>query len=274
MLLLGERLSAEEAREAGIVNKVVPAEEFDAAVADWAAQARRQVAGADEARQGRDVPPDGHAASTTRSTTCAHSCRSPSPPRTSRRACGRSSRSGSPSGKAGDAGRRWWPCAAGPPTARRARVRGVEALAPLVAARLGRERAADRQPAATRSRAATRTTCATRAAACSRPAARWTTRSRAATCRCCWRASARSALTTLPTALRHRPEAKVLWLDAHGDFNTPDTTPSGYLGGMALAGACGQWDAGLGGHDLAGPGGARRRARPRPGRAELLERAR
>jgi 3-hydroxypropionyl-coenzyme A dehydratase len=36
MMLLGERLSAEEAREAGIVNKVVPAEEFDAAVADWA----------------------------------------------------------------------------------------------------------------------------------------------------------------------------------------------------------------------------------------------
>jgi enoyl-CoA hydratase len=38
MLLLGERLSAEEAREAGIVNKVVPAEGFDAAVADWAAK--------------------------------------------------------------------------------------------------------------------------------------------------------------------------------------------------------------------------------------------
>ncbi len=36
MLLLGERLTAEEAREAGIVNKVVPAEDFDAAVADWA----------------------------------------------------------------------------------------------------------------------------------------------------------------------------------------------------------------------------------------------
>jgi enoyl-CoA hydratase len=36
MLLLGERLTAEEANEAGIVNKVVPAEEFDAAVADWA----------------------------------------------------------------------------------------------------------------------------------------------------------------------------------------------------------------------------------------------
>ncbi len=36
MLLLGERLTAEEAREAGIVNKVVPAEEFDGAVAEWA----------------------------------------------------------------------------------------------------------------------------------------------------------------------------------------------------------------------------------------------
>jgi enoyl-CoA hydratase len=36
MLLLGERLSAEEAREAGIVNKVVPADEFDGAVREWA----------------------------------------------------------------------------------------------------------------------------------------------------------------------------------------------------------------------------------------------
>jgi enoyl-CoA hydratase/carnithine racemase len=38
MLLLGERLTAEEAREAGIVNKVVAAEEFDAAVDEWAAK--------------------------------------------------------------------------------------------------------------------------------------------------------------------------------------------------------------------------------------------
>jgi len=36
MLLLGERLTAEEALQAGIVNKVVPAEEFDAAVNEWA----------------------------------------------------------------------------------------------------------------------------------------------------------------------------------------------------------------------------------------------
>jgi arginase len=54
------------------------------------------------------------------------------------------------------------------------------------------------------------------------------------------------SVTTLPAALRNRPDAKVLWLDAHGDYNTPDTTGSGYLGGMCLAGACGEWDAGLG----------------------------
>jgi enoyl-CoA hydratase len=36
LLLLGERMSAEEAREAGLVNRVVPDAEFDAAVADWA----------------------------------------------------------------------------------------------------------------------------------------------------------------------------------------------------------------------------------------------
>jgi arginase family enzyme len=53
-------------------------------------------------------------------------------------------------------------------------------------------------------------------------------------------------LTTLPAALRHRPEARVLWLDAHGDYNTPSTTGSGFLGGMCLAGACGEWSSGLG----------------------------
>jgi len=38
LLLLGERWSAQEALAAGIVNKVVPAEEFDAAVGEWAAK--------------------------------------------------------------------------------------------------------------------------------------------------------------------------------------------------------------------------------------------
>jgi arginase len=52
-------------------------------------------------------------------------------------------------------------------------------------------------------------------------------------------------LTTLAAVARHVPDAWFLWLDAHGDFNTPDTTPSGFLGGMCLAAACGRWDAGL-----------------------------
>ena len=53
------------------------------------------------------------------------------------------------------------------------------------------------------------------------------------------------AATTLPAVASRRPDAKVLWLDAHADFNTPDTTPSGYLGGMSLAAATARWDTGL-----------------------------
>ena len=53
------------------------------------------------------------------------------------------------------------------------------------------------------------------------------------------------AVATLPVVVRRRPDAHVLWLDAHADFNTPDTTLSGYLGGMCLAGACGLWETGF-----------------------------
>ncbi len=53
-----------------------------------------------------------------------------------------------------------------------------------------------------------------------------------------------AALATVPAVLRHRPDACVLWLDAHADLNTPDTTPSGYLGGLALSGPAGLWDSG------------------------------
>jgi arginase len=56
------------------------------------------------------------------------------------------------------------------------------------------------------------------------------------------------ALTTLPTIARMHPAARVLWLDGHAAFHTPATTTSGYLGGMALAGACGLWDSGFDGH--------------------------
>ena len=53
------------------------------------------------------------------------------------------------------------------------------------------------------------------------------------------------AVATLPVVTRRRPDAHVLWLDAHADFHTPDTTLSGYLGGMCLAGACGLWETGF-----------------------------
>jgi enoyl-CoA hydratase len=42
LLLLGEQISAEEAERIGIVNKVVPAGEFDAAVNDWAQSLARK----------------------------------------------------------------------------------------------------------------------------------------------------------------------------------------------------------------------------------------
>ena len=51
-------------------------------------------------------------------------------------------------------------------------------------------------------------------------------------------------IATLPTVARRVPGAQFLWIDAHGDFNTPETTPSGFLGGMCLGAACGRWDAG------------------------------
>lgn len=55
-----------------------------------------------------------------------------------------------------------------------------------------------------------------------------------------------ASLGTLPTAAARYPDAVVLWIDAHGDFNTPESTGSGYLGGMVLAAACGLWDSGHG----------------------------
>jgi arginase family enzyme len=54
------------------------------------------------------------------------------------------------------------------------------------------------------------------------------------------------ALGSLPVLMRYRPDACVVWFDAHPDLNTPETTTSGYLGGMALAGPAGLWDSGLG----------------------------
>ena len=55
-----------------------------------------------------------------------------------------------------------------------------------------------------------------------------------------------AALATLPVIARQRPDVCVVWLDAHADLNTPQTTGTGYLGGMALAGPAGRWASGLG----------------------------
>jgi arginase len=56
-----------------------------------------------------------------------------------------------------------------------------------------------------------------------------------------------SSVATLPAVARRRPEAKIVWFDAHADCNTPDTTTSGYLGGMVISATCGLWDSGFGG---------------------------
>lgn len=54
------------------------------------------------------------------------------------------------------------------------------------------------------------------------------------------------ALATLPRIALHRPDAVVVWFDAHADLNTPETSSTGYLGGLAFSGPLGLWDSGLG----------------------------
>src|SRR4051812_23018307 len=48
------------------------------------------------------------------------------------------------------------------------------------------------------------------------------------------------ALGTLGGLARRRGPGGVLWIDAHGDLNTPATTPSGNVHGMPLAAALGR----------------------------------
>jgi arginase len=50
----------------------------------------------------------------------------------------------------------------------------------------------------------------------------------------------------------HGGPAGVLWIDAHGDFNTPESSPSGNLHGMPLAALCGHGSPAL--VDLGRPG--------------------
>lgn len=55
-----------------------------------------------------------------------------------------------------------------------------------------------------------------------------------------------ASLGTLPAVASVRPDACVVWFDAHADSNTPAQTTTGYLGGMVLTGAAGTWNTGLG----------------------------
>lgn len=55
-----------------------------------------------------------------------------------------------------------------------------------------------------------------------------------------------ASLATLPNVARHRPDAVVVWFDAHADLNTPAGSSTGYLGGLVLSAAIGWWDSGLG----------------------------
>jgi arginase len=56
-----------------------------------------------------------------------------------------------------------------------------------------------------------------------------------------------AGLATVPVIALRRPEACIVWLDAHGDSNSPTSRPDPYLGGMVISGAAGLWDSGLGG---------------------------
>lgn len=54
------------------------------------------------------------------------------------------------------------------------------------------------------------------------------------------------------TGCARRERCGLVWVDAHGDFNTPDTSPSGNIHGMPLAALCGFGDGRL--VDIAWPG--------------------
>jgi arginase len=50
------------------------------------------------------------------------------------------------------------------------------------------------------------------------------------------------AIGTLAGLARHDPRQAIIWVDAHGDFNTPETSPSGNVHGMPLAAILGDGD--------------------------------
>jgi arginase len=70
---------------------------------------------------------------------------------------------------------------------------------------------------------------------------RWSRLGTPASCRLSWAETNSIGIGTL-SGLAASGTGGVLWLDAHGDLNTPETTPSGNVHGMPLAavlGVCG-----------------------------------
>lgn len=55
-----------------------------------------------------------------------------------------------------------------------------------------------------------------------------------------------AGLATIPVIAKRRPDACIIWLDAHGERAAQDSRPQPNLGGMVLTGAAGMWDSGLG----------------------------
>ncbi len=55
-----------------------------------------------------------------------------------------------------------------------------------------------------------------------------------------------TALATLPQVVVAYPDCVIAYFDAHGDLTTPETSESGYLGGMPLAATLGLWESGYG----------------------------
>ena len=86
------------------------------------------------------------------------------------------------------------------------------------------------------------------------------------------------AIGTLGGMAKARGAGGVLWIDAHGDLNRPETSPTGNVHGMPLAAALGAAGPGVRERRVADAVGRARRARRRPvarrGRARADRRAR
>jgi arginase len=64
------------------------------------------------------------------------------------------------------------------------------------------------------------------------------------------------SIGTVSAMALHSAPVGVIWVDAHGDFNTPEISPSGNVHGMALAALLGNGPAEL--TDIGRPGAAER----------------